>query len=177
MVDVSVPIKSISCTFRKIRWSSFFWLLSMRLTLTLVINYLFIIQGRKEREAQAAEGGWTVVAHHKGRKRTTEAESGTTMGSVAQAVVEDKMTNKKRKEVGLDFYRFQRREAQRNGRMNLIWIAYFHFLFLKTWFCIMLYYWESNKELRIQKLNVDASKFPILKEHFPLCFLWLFCFS
>ncbi|XP_059450515.1 uncharacterized protein LOC132181349 [Corylus avellana] len=76
-------------------------------------------QGRKEREAQAAEGGWTVVAHHKGRKRTTEAESGTTMGSVAQAVVEDKMTNKKRKEVGLDFYRFQRREAQRNEVMML----------------------------------------------------------
>jgi hypothetical protein len=58
------------------------------------------------------------------------------MGSVAQAVVEDKMASKKRKEVGLDFYRFQRREAQRNGRMNLIWIAYFHFLFLETWFCI-----------------------------------------
>ncbi|KAE8022168.1 hypothetical protein FH972_007994 [Carpinus fangiana] len=76
-------------------------------------------QEKKEREAQAAEGGWTVVAHHKGRKRTTDAESGTTMGSVAQAVVEDKMASKKRKEVGLDFYRFQRREAQRNEVMML----------------------------------------------------------
>ncbi|XP_062150750.1 uncharacterized protein LOC133859372 [Alnus glutinosa] len=76
-------------------------------------------QERKEREDQAAEGGWTVVAHHKGRKKTTDAESGITMGSVAQAVVEDKMANKKRKEVGSDFYRFQRREAQRNEVMML----------------------------------------------------------
>lgn len=37
------------------------------------------------------------------------------MGSVAQNAVEDKISKKKRKEVGLDFYRFQRREAQRNG--------------------------------------------------------------
>lgn len=100
------------------------------------IIYALHIQERKEREAQAAEGGWTVVVHHKGRKKTTDTESGTTVGSVAQALVEDKMSNKKRKEVGLDFYRFQRREAQRNGRMNLIWKAYSHFLFLKTWFCI-----------------------------------------
>lgn len=76
-------------------------------------------QERKEREAQAAEGGWTVVVHHKGRKKTTDTESGTTVGSVAQALVEDKMSNKKRKEVGLDFYRFQRREAQRNEVMML----------------------------------------------------------
>lgn len=37
------------------------------------------------------------------------------MGSVAQAAVEDKMAKKKKKDVGLDFYRFQRREAKRNG--------------------------------------------------------------
>jgi len=136
------------------------------------------IQERKEREDQAAEGGWTVVAHHKGRKKTTDAESGITMGSVAQAVVEDKMANKKRKEVGSDFYRFQRREAQRNGRMNLIWKAYFHFLFLKTWFNLHICYIIEDliKSLEFRSLYVDTPKFLILKENFPLYHLWLFCF-
>lgn len=76
-------------------------------------------QEKKEREAQAAEGGWTVVVHQKGRKKTTDAESGVTVGSVAQNSVGDKMSKKKRNEVGLDFYRFQRREAQRNEVLML----------------------------------------------------------
>ncbi|KAL9424828.1 hypothetical protein AB3S75_031865 [Citrus x aurantiifolia] len=76
-------------------------------------------QERKERGARAAEGGWTVVVHHKGRKKTTDAESGIAVGSVAQAAVEDKMAKKKKKGVGLDFYRFQRREAKRNEIMLL----------------------------------------------------------
>ncbi|XP_024996784.1 transcription elongation factor SPT6 isoform X2 [Cynara cardunculus var. scolymus] len=77
---------------------------------------------REEREAEAAEGGWTVVKHIKGRKKTTDGESGTTMGSVAQAAVIDKMSKKKKDKqhvVGLNFYRFQRREAQRNEIMML----------------------------------------------------------
>ncbi|ESW33341.1 hypothetical protein PHAVU_001G061500 [Phaseolus vulgaris] len=74
---------------------------------------------RKEKEALAAEGGWTVVVHHKGRKKTTDSETGIAVGSVAQAAVENKMTKKKCKEVGLDFYRFQRREAQRKEIMTL----------------------------------------------------------
>lgn len=77
------------------------------------------MQERKEKEALAAEGGWTVVVHHKGRKKTTDSESGIAVGSVAQAAVENKMTKKKHKEVGQDFYRFQRREAQRNEIMTL----------------------------------------------------------
>ncbi|KAL3499646.1 hypothetical protein ACH5RR_038739 [Cinchona calisaya] len=76
-------------------------------------------QERKEREALAAEDGWTVVTHHKGRKKTTDAETGVTVGSVAQAAVLDKMAKKKSKGVGLDFYRFQRREARRNEIMML----------------------------------------------------------
>ncbi|KAJ4707173.1 Ribosomal RNA-processing protein 7 [Melia azedarach] len=76
-------------------------------------------QERKEREARAAEGGWTVVVHHKGRKKNTDSESGIVVGSVAQAAVEEKMAKKKKNEVGLDFYRFQRREAQRNEIMML----------------------------------------------------------
>ncbi|KAL3643845.1 hypothetical protein CASFOL_011777 [Castilleja foliolosa] len=71
-------------------------------------------QARVKREAQAAEGGWTVVVQHRGRKKTTDAESGVAVGSVAQAAVLDKMSKKKTKEVGIDFYRFQKREAHRN---------------------------------------------------------------
>ncbi|MED6120062.1 hypothetical protein PIB30_017511 [Stylosanthes scabra] len=74
---------------------------------------------RKEREERAAEGGWTVVVHHKGRKKTTDAESGVAVGSVAQAAVENKMAKKKNKEVRGDFYRFQKKEAQRNEIMML----------------------------------------------------------
>ena len=76
------------------------------------------VQERKEREAQAAEGGWTVVKHHKGRKKTTDSESGITVGSVAPAAMENQ-TKKKPKEVGLEFYRFQKIEAQKSGMMNL----------------------------------------------------------
>ncbi|KAI3414528.1 RRP7 domain-containing protein [Psidium guajava] len=76
-------------------------------------------QERKEREARVAEGGWTVVTHHKGRKKTTDSESGIVVGSVSQAALEDKLAKKKRKEVGSDFYRFQRREAQRSEIMML----------------------------------------------------------
>ncbi|CAL9118705.1 unnamed protein product [Musa acuminata var. zebrina] len=76
-------------------------------------------QERREREAIAAEGGWTVVVHHKGRKKTTDSESGITVGSVAQAAVLDNMARKKNKEVALDFYRFKKQEAQRSEVMML----------------------------------------------------------
>ncbi|CAN6443188.1 unnamed protein product [Victoria cruziana] len=69
---------------------------------------------RKEKEALAAEGGWTVVTHHKGRKKTTDAESGIAVGSVAEAAVLEKIAKKKNREPAKDFYRFQRREARRN---------------------------------------------------------------
>ncbi|KAL6635057.1 hypothetical protein ACP70R_027728 [Stipagrostis hirtigluma subsp. patula] len=68
-------------------------------------------QERKEREARAAEEGWTVVVHHKGRKKTTDTETGTAVGSVSLAAMQEKMAKKKPKEVELNFYRFQKREA------------------------------------------------------------------
>ncbi|MCP6508355.1 hypothetical protein NL478_26685, partial [Klebsiella pneumoniae] len=71
-------------------------------------------QERKEREARAAEEGWTVVVHHKGRKKTTDTETGTAVGSVSLAVMQEKMAKKKPKEVDLNFYRFQKREAHIN---------------------------------------------------------------
>ncbi|XP_010450876.1 PREDICTED: ribosomal RNA-processing protein 7 homolog isoform X3 [Camelina sativa] len=77
-------------------------------------------QEKKDREAKAAEGGWTVVVHHKGRKKTTETETGTAVGSFSQAAVEDKIAKKKQSEpVAHGFYRFQRREAQRNEILAL----------------------------------------------------------
>ncbi|XXG78739.1 hypothetical protein AAC387_Pa08g2618 [Persea americana] len=75
-------------------------------------------QAIKEKEALAAEEGWTVVMR-KGNKRTTDLESGISVGSVAQAAVMDKMEKKKKKAIALDFYNFQRREAQRNEIMML----------------------------------------------------------
>ncbi|GMI85102.1 hypothetical protein HRI_002179500 [Hibiscus trionum] len=75
-------------------------------------------QERREKEARLTEGGWVLVEHHKGRKKTTDSESGTTIGSVSQAAVEDKLAKKKSKEVS-DFYRFQKREAQRNELLTL----------------------------------------------------------
>ncbi|XP_004513908.1 uncharacterized protein [Cicer arietinum] len=73
----------------------------------------------KAKQALAAEGGWTVVVHHKGRKKTTDSESGIAVGSIAQAAAENKLAKKKPKEVGQDFYRFQKREVQRNEIMIL----------------------------------------------------------
>lgn len=76
-------------------------------------------EARQEREDRVTDDGFVVVKHHKGRKKTTDSESGTAVGSVSQAAVLDKMAKKKNKEVGIDFYRFQKRDAQRNEVMML----------------------------------------------------------
>ncbi|KFK33235.1 hypothetical protein AALP_AA6G347900 [Arabis alpina] len=77
-------------------------------------------QEKQEREAKAAEGGWTVVVHHKGRKKTVDSESGIAVGSVNQTALEDQVAKKKLNEpVAPGFYRFQRREAQRNEILSL----------------------------------------------------------
>ncbi|KAJ6752956.1 RIBOSOMAL RNA PROCESSING PROTEIN 7-RELATED [Salix koriyanagi] len=92
--------------------------LQQRLDEFIIAHEEKLDQERKEREAQAAEGGWTVVKHHKGRKKTTDSESGITVGSVAPAAMENQ-TKKKPKEVGLEFYRFQKREAQKSEILAL----------------------------------------------------------
>lgn len=74
---------------------------------------------RKEREAASAAEGWTVVVHHKGRKKTVDSESGIAMGSVGLAAAQAKRAKKKAKESAVTFYRFQRREARRNEIMEL----------------------------------------------------------
>eukprot|EP00250_Pteridium_aquilinum_P019860 c24609_g1_i2 orf=260-892(+) len=75
-------------------------------------------KARQEREALAAEEGWTVVEHHKGRKKTTDMESGISVGGVASAAVERKH-KKQIKDSALSFYRFQRRDARRNEILEL----------------------------------------------------------
>jgi len=79
-----------------------------------------LFQERKEREARAAEDGWTVVVHHKGRKKTTDTESGTAVGSVSLVAMQEKMAKKKPKEVDMNFYRFQKREAHLSGMSSLL---------------------------------------------------------
>lgn len=74
---------------------------------------------RKEREAASAAEGWTVVVHHKGRKKTVDSESGIAMGSIGLAAAQAKKAKKKAKESAVTFYRFQRREARRNEIMEL----------------------------------------------------------
>lgn len=74
---------------------------------------------RKEREAASAAEGWTVVVHHKGRKKTVDSESGIAIGSVGLAAAQAKNAKKKAKESAVTFYRFQRREARRNEIMEL----------------------------------------------------------
>ena len=86
--------------------------------LFLIPTWLF--QERKEREARAAEDGWTVVVHHKGRKKTTDAETGTAVGSVSLTAMQEKMAKKKPKEVDMNFYRFQKREAHLSGMSSLL---------------------------------------------------------
>ena len=120
----------------------------------LNFNLLWHLQARKEREALAAEGGWTVVVHHKGRKKTTDTETGITVGSVAQAAVLENMSKKKNKEVGVDFYRFQKREAQRNGKMYLINIIIFYVSFLGI---IFIAYFDCTFEKYNEKNHQGSS--------------------
>ncbi|XVF63366.1 hypothetical protein PTKIN_Ptkin09bG0082100 [Pterospermum kingtungense] len=92
--------------------------LQQRLDEFIMAHEAKLEQERKEKEARLREGGWILVEHHKGRKKTTDAETGTTVGSVSQTSVEEKLAKKKSKEVS-DFYRFQKREVQRNELMML----------------------------------------------------------
>lgn len=102
---------------------------------------IWCIQEKKEKEALAAEDGWTVVVHHKGRKKTTDSETGIAVGSVSQAAVMDNVAKKKNKDVGLDFYRFQKREAKRNG----LFILSLTLLVLSASICIQLTLFFSIK--------------------------------
>jgi hypothetical protein len=74
------------------------------------------MQAKRDREAAEAEDGWTVVVAKTGRKKTTD-ETGLSVGAVALEAAEDRGNKKRKKkaDAALDFYRFQRHEARRNG--------------------------------------------------------------
>lgn len=75
-------------------------------------------QAKRDREAAAAEDGWTVVVNKGGRKKNTD-ESGISVGAVDVTAATERAKKKQRKEGILDFYRFQRREARRNEVLEL----------------------------------------------------------
>ncbi|GAB4831784.1 hypothetical protein Ancab_005796 [Ancistrocladus abbreviatus] len=89
------------------------------------------MEARKERDAQPTYWGWTVIVLRNGGKRTSDFESGVAVSSIAQAAVLDKMAEKKNKDVRLDFYRFQRREAQRSGPLGALGV-----LLPDSWECL-----------------------------------------
>ena len=60
------------------------------------------------------------MVHHKGRKKTTDTESGTAVGSVSLVAMQEKMAKKKPKEVDMNFYRFQKREAHLSGTSSFL---------------------------------------------------------
>ena len=78
---------------------------------------LLLSQKKRDRDAKAAEDdGWTLVVGKGGRKKTTDATSGTAVGAVALEVAQRSAAKaEKKKEAAFDFYRFQHREARRNG--------------------------------------------------------------
>jgi ribosomal RNA-processing protein 7 len=76
------------------------------------------LQAKRDREAAAAEDGWTVVVNKGGRKKNTD-ESGISVGAVDVTAATERAKKKQRKEGILDFYRFQRREARRNEVLEL----------------------------------------------------------
>ncbi|KAG2710001.1 hypothetical protein I3760_04G005200 [Carya illinoinensis] len=94
----------------------------------------YMRKGKKEKLKLLKGAGHLSYIYHKGRKKTTDAESGTTVAFIALAAVEDKMAKKKHEEVGLNFYCFQRREAQRNGMMKSYMESLLSFFFLENYF-------------------------------------------
>lgn len=79
-----------------------------------------LVQEKREREAAAAEEGWTVVVSKTGRKKTTD-DTGIAVGAVSAAAVVERAKKKQKTDVAVDFYRFQKREARRSGKLDVLW--------------------------------------------------------
>eukprot|EP00850_Spirogloea_muscicola_P024877 SM001680S02645 [mRNA] locus=s1680:54:749:+ [translate_table: standard] len=76
-------------------------------------------RAKQEREAQAAkDDGWTLVVGRLGRRKTTEAATGVTVGAVAPAAVAARKRSHGQQGQS-DFYRFQRRETHRSEVLEL----------------------------------------------------------
>ena len=76
-------------------------------------------KARREKIAAAEEEGWTVVVGSKGRKKTADPDSGIRVGAVSTAAATEKAAKQSKKEIVMDFYRFQRRESRRNEVLEL----------------------------------------------------------
>ncbi|KAG6544578.1 hypothetical protein Mapa_014000 [Marchantia paleacea] len=76
-------------------------------------------KARLEKMAAAEEEGWTLVVGNKGRKKTTDTESGVRVGAISSLAAEEKSKKQSKKETTDDFYRFQRRDARRNEVLEL----------------------------------------------------------
>lgn len=82
---------------------------------------------KKEAEEAAAEeaanavksdDGWTKVEAKRGRRKTTEESTGTTIGSI-RAATADRRRKEPKKIAGEQFYRFQSKEKKRNEIIEL----------------------------------------------------------
>lgn len=95
------------------------------MTLTIELMYWVKLQAKRDREAAEAEDGWTVVVAKTGRKKTTD-DTGISVGAVALEAAEDRGNKKRKKkaDASLDFYRFQRHEARRNGEHCVVTFFY-----------------------------------------------------
>ena len=69
--------------------------------------------------AAAADDGWTVVVRGGGGRKKTVGPGGVTVGAVAPAAAAARAAAAKPLKVDTDFYRFQRRDARRNGTRAL----------------------------------------------------------
>eukprot|EP00897_Mesotaenium_endlicherianum_P005524 jgi/Mesen1/49/ME1099643C05689 len=80
-----------------------------------------VVASEKMRRAAEAgeEDGWTLVVGKAGRKKSTDAATGVAVGAVAPAVAQKLHAQKALQAASasapFDFYRFQHREARRNG--------------------------------------------------------------
>ena len=75
---------------------------------------------RAEEEARAAksEDGWTKVQAKRGRRKTTDESTGTTVGGIRAATADARRKGPK-KIANEEFYRFQSKEKKRNEIIEL----------------------------------------------------------
>ena len=68
--------------------------------------------------ADKSDDGWTKVEAKRGRRKTTEESTGTTIGSI-RAATADRRRKEPKKIAGEQFYRFQSKEKKRNEIIEL----------------------------------------------------------
>lgn len=110
------------------------------------------MQEKQEREAAAAEEGWTVVVSKTGRKKTTD-DTGIAVGAVSAAAVMERAKKKQKTDVSVDFYRFQKREARRNGKPDVLWFELYLWSHALTFSTSKTYVLALKASLCIQQVE------------------------